>query len=69
MPAKPTAYHKELRQLIPPALHNAADRGDLERYLTERSNLPGARMNLALVNAFADVIGEIITQPDPPGAA
>jgi hypothetical protein len=66
MPAKPSAYHDDLRQLIPQVLQGAADQVVLQRYLTERSNLPGPRMNLVLVNTFADVIGEIITQPDPP---
>ena len=39
---------------------------DLERYLVEHSNLPGARMNLAVVNAFADSVGSTIMQSSPP---
>lgn len=50
-------------------LQSMLDSGDpsaLERYLMEHSNLPGPRMNLALVNAFADVVGDLITQADRP---
>ncbi|MCC7446226.1 MAG: hypothetical protein IT324_02365 [Anaerolineae bacterium] len=60
-------YRTDLRTLIPLALHHA-DRTALEHYLTAHSNLPGPRGNLELIGAFADIIGEIITQPDPPVA-
>jgi hypothetical protein len=71
----------DLRELIPAALQagkarkgtkrTKASEGNagasaLETYLTENSALPGPRMNLELVNAFADVVGEIIEEPDPP---
>jgi len=65
LPTKSDIYHTELRNLIPSALQKA-DSTALEQYLTEHSNLPGPRGNLELIGAFADVIGEIITQPDPP---
>jgi hypothetical protein len=70
MPRKQAASpHTELRKLIPAALKNATKGGTaLEKYLTENSGLPGPRMNLALVDAFADVIGEIVSEPDPPEA-
>ncbi len=63
MPA--TTYHAELRNLIAQTLQRG-DCTSLEQYLTEHSNLPGPRGNLELIGACADVIGEIITQPDPP---
>ncbi len=55
----------ELSQLLNTTLQtgNAAD---LEHYLTERSALPGPRMNTALLNTFANVIGDLLKQPDSP---
>src|SRR5947208_547535 len=67
MPATSEAYRDDLRRLIPAALE-ASDSGPLEAYLAEQSHLPGPRMNLALVAAFAEVVGAIVAQPDPPVA-
>jgi hypothetical protein len=68
MAAKPTnSYLDDLRPRLAHVLAGG-DAAALERYLAERSGLPGPRMNLALVGAFADVVGEIVTQPDPPVA-
>ncbi len=54
-----------LTQLLLTALQQG-ERDALEHYLAEHSNLPGPRANLALLNQFAEVVGDIITQPDPP---
>jgi hypothetical protein len=54
-----------LTQLLLSALQQG-DREPLEHYLAEHSNLPGPRGNLELLNAFADAVGAVITQPDPP---
>ena len=60
-------YPTDLRPLLEQALQggNAAP---LEHYLAQRSGLPGPRMNLALVGAFADAVGDLVTRPDPPVA-
>ncbi len=58
-------YHSDLHLL----LHQALDKSDthpLEQYLTEHSALPGPRMNTALVNVFAGLIGELVIQPEMP---
>jgi hypothetical protein len=55
----------ELAELLENALVSH-DSDALENYLTAHSNLPGARMNLAVVNAFADAVGNLISQPNPP---
>src|SRR5690348_7491922 len=65
MPTKRVASEADLRKLIPAALKKG-NANALEKHLTENSGLPGPRMNLALVGAFADVIGEIVSEPDPP---
>jgi hypothetical protein len=65
MPTKRVAHDTDLRKLIPAALKKG-NASALEDYLTENSGLPGPRMNLALVGAFADAVGEIICEPDPP---
>ncbi len=65
MPTKRVAHDTDLRKLIPAALKKG-NASALEKYLTENSGLPGPRMNLSLVGAFADVIGEIVGEPDPP---
>lgn len=55
----------ELSTLIQSALCTKDSKAP-ETYLTERSNLPGPRANLALIAHFADVIGEIVQPPQPP---
>jgi len=65
---KQESYLPDLRKLLNEALKKGKAAA-LENYLTENSGLPGTRMNLALVNAMADVVGEIITQPDLPEEA
>ena len=65
MPAKKVNYKDDLCKLIPAMLKNGSAE-KLENYLTEHSKLPGPRMNLELVGAFANVIGDIISEPDPP---
>ncbi len=67
MAAKRASNHTDLRRLISKAL-SSGDPSALEEYLTENSNLPGPRMNLSLVEAFADAIGEILAEPEPPEA-
>jgi hypothetical protein len=42
------------------------DDAPLRTALTAASGLPGPRLNLALVWAFAEVIGETVERPDPP---
>jgi hypothetical protein len=54
----------DLIPLIQAAMTGSA--APLERYLIENSNLPGPRMNLALVNRFADAIGQLLTPPNEP---
>ncbi len=68
MPTTPTAdYTKDLQPLLNQALaEGGGDATALAHYLAERSGLPGPRMNLALVAAFADAVGEVVTRPDPP---
>src|SRR5690349_14445139 len=65
MSLKPDPYSEDLRALLVQTLQTGEQKL-LENYLTGHSNLPGPRMNLAVVNAFAGVVGEIVTQPDPP---
>ena len=67
MPALSEDYRAALRRLLPAAL-DSNDPAALEAYLTGQSRLPGPRMNLALVTAFAEVVGEVVAQPDPPVA-
>ncbi len=66
--AKRDVYYNDLRPLIIRAISvpTANDTETLERYMTEHSALPGPRMNTALVSAFADVMGQLVTQPDMP---
>lgn len=59
-----TVYDGGLRRLITQAIVSS-DTEALEHYLTERSALPGPHLNTALVNAFADIIGQIVTQEAP----
>src|SRR6266700_3757798 len=63
------AYRSDLQQLINRALTTVSTSRsveELEGYMTEHSALPGPRMNTALVGAFADVIGRLVTQPAMP---
>jgi hypothetical protein len=66
MPTKRVAHDTDLRKLIAAALKKKGSADALEKYLTENSGLPGPRMNLSLVGAFADGIGEIICEEEPP---
>ncbi len=65
MPVRKVNYKDDLCKLVPAVLKNGSV-GQLESYLTANSKLPGPRMNLELVSTFADVIGQIVTEPDPP---
>jgi hypothetical protein len=56
--------YTELRDLLRQALESN-DQGPLENFLAANSNLPGARMNLKLVEAFAGIIGELVRPPGP----
>src|SRR5260221_5912167 len=63
------AYRSDLKQLINKVMTIASTTRsveELEGYMTEHSALPGPRMNTALVGAFADVIGRLVTQPAMP---
>jgi hypothetical protein len=67
MPTRPTTeYTENLRALLDQAL--TGDAAPLEQYLAGRSGLPGPRMNLPLAGALADVVGEVVTRPNPPVA-
>lgn len=66
MPSKPDPYYADLQELILKALADESAKSQLESFLSERSNLPGPRMNTALVGSFARVIGQIVISPDPP---
>lgn len=57
-------YSAEVGRLLAGALQDTAD--PLVAYLTGESRLPGPRMNLAVVGAFADAVGAVVTAPDPP---
>lgn len=67
MPATSEEYRGHLHRLITAALADN-DPSALEAYMGGQSSLPGPRMNLALVAAFAEVVGTIVAQPDPPVA-
>jgi hypothetical protein len=67
MPPKSHSYQQDLAPLLAAALdQNRPD--SLASYLTGHSDLPGPRMNLALVTAFAGEIARRVTAPDPPVA-
>lgn len=53
-----SADRAELRMILTAYLDGQPSEG-LQAYLTEKSNLPGVRMNLALVATFADLVGEL----------
>src|SRR5690554_3408443 len=61
--SKPTAEHAELTSLLAAVLEGQPP-DDLEQHLMDKSQLPGPRMNLTLVSAFADVVGEAAHRPD-----
>jgi hypothetical protein len=66
MPTEPMSDEAmALRPLLAQALAGG-DATALAAYLAQGSGLPGPRMNLALVGAFADAVGEVVTRPDPP---
>ena len=63
--SKLASAYPDLPRLIRAALEEGeVARVELEQYLTERSKLPGPRMDTALVKAFAEYIGELVQQPD-----
>ena len=66
MAAKTEPYSVDLLKLVEVALQDEAAIPTLEQFLVQNSNLPGPRMNLALVAAFAEIIGQIVTTPTPP---
>jgi hypothetical protein len=58
-----------MQQEIREMLENIWETGEsaaLEEYLMQKPMLPDGRLNLSLANAFALVIGQIATTPDPP---
>jgi hypothetical protein len=56
-----------LKSLLDTALQSG-NKTALEHYLICNSNLPGVEMRHDLLNEFAGLVGEIVTQPDPPVA-
>ncbi len=65
MPLQPNSYAQDLAPLLTAALdQNRPD--SLVSYLTGHSDLPGPRLNLTLVTAFAKEIARRVTAPDPP---
>ena len=54
-----------LEQLLEEALVVGAD-GSLREALLARSGLPGARMNLGLVDRFAAAVAELVRRSEPP---
>lgn len=52
----------ELESLLDRAL--ADDGGPLRTHLTDNSGLPGARLNLRLVDDFATLVGDVVTRPN-----
>src|SRR5262245_9798646 len=57
----------EFRVLLDRAV--AGDDAPIRTALVQRSGLPGARLNLRLVDGFAAAVGEMVCRPDPPVAA
>ncbi len=66
MRAKTETYNLDLQNLIQAALQDEAAITTLEQFLTQRSNLPGPRSNLSLVVAFAELIRQIVINPNLP---
>jgi hypothetical protein len=64
MAPEKSPYSYELKSLLDAALATG-QHTNLETYLTERSNLPGPRSNLALIEVFAGLVGELVTPPGP----
>lgn len=59
------SQYSDLSRLLLATLHGE-DKTSLEVYLTERSNRPDPRLNVGLLEAFARLVGELVTRPDPP---
>jgi hypothetical protein len=62
MPARSTPEHGEIRAILN-AYMDGHPSDSLAHFLMEKSNLPSPRMNVTLVEAFADVVGEFVTRP------
>lgn len=60
--ATASAEHGEIRMILTAYLDGQPADG-MAYYLMEKSNLPGPRLNLALADRFADVIGDLVIQP------
>lgn len=58
----------DLDRLFARALASGGDAAPLESALVERSGLPGDRLDLGLLAAFARTVGEVVARPDPPVA-
>ena len=58
----------QLDELLLRALATGDD-APLRAALVRGSGLPGARLNLRLVSAFASAVGELVVAPDPPVSA
>ncbi len=65
MPGSQQPDRQRLRQLLD-AARATGDAALLEAYLCEHSGLPGPRMNLALAAAFAETVGGVVGEPNPP---
>jgi len=57
-----------LEQLLGQALM-AGETVQLEEYLSARGHWPAEEINLELVGAFAVLVGQLVTRPNPPVAA
>jgi hypothetical protein len=64
MAPEKSLYSYELKSLLDAALATG-QHAPLETYLAERSNLPGPRSNLALIEVFAGLVGELVRPPGP----
>jgi hypothetical protein len=58
----------KLGELLDRALASGDD-APVRTELVQHSGLPGARLNLRLLSAFAGAVGEVARRPDPPVAA
>ncbi len=57
-----------LEQLLAQALADG-ETEQLEKYLSEHGHLPDSKINLELVEAFAVLVGQLVTRVNPPVAA
>lgn len=64
MAPEKSLYSQELKSLLDEALA-IGQNAPLENYLAGRSNLPGPRANLILIEVFAMLVGELVTPPGP----